>query len=154
MRRAVGRERDATLRWPGGLIGQAQRVVERERLDVIVEPRAVIREAGQRASVGPFGHRAQVVGPSIDRGGELHRIALAERRAHRLRTRSVRARERDTQVQSWCGDVVEPCRQGIPLRAKLERPQIGREHRPRGKPALDRRLEVSLSRNTPGDDDV
>ena len=129
------------LRWQGERIGRAKRVVEDQPIDVVVEPRAVVGKARHRAIVGPLGRGVHVVVAAIDRRGELHGIALAERRAPRLRARAAGARERHAQVESRRRAVIETRIRGVALRAKVEAAKVGAVDGGRGRRALHGGLE-------------
>jgi hypothetical protein len=81
------------------LVGRAKRVVPYQRLDVVLEPGAVVGHANHPALVRPFSRRAQIIRPSLKRHRQLNRIAEAERRAPRLLARAPGARQRDAQVE-------------------------------------------------------
>ena len=119
------RERQASPRRRRRAVNRAERIVEDDRRDVVVEKRAGVRGAQQQRVADELGARVCLRQPVVGRGGKLDQAAVAEGSAKRDRAFAVGAANLRGDGQRAAGEVLEaafsnqPARTGLELRAEL-----------------------------------
>ena len=140
---AVGPERHPALEWSRTRrVGDAQRIVPDQRVDVVAEERSVIAKPGRAALVSPLEGSSELGRPRIHRRRQLDGVGKAEGAGPRLTAVLVGVLHLQVDIEAGRGDVGQLEVRDVALEPHLERVRLpGRRRQGRRhalNPALNR----------------